>query len=324
MMHPLLIGVACLPLLFRLVPMIVPEHYLEPYAYWNAGTLNEQDGKIETYWRNMGYWDGIDSYSEAAGTLARKLLEFADAEPGGAILDIAHGAGESLSMHLNSSRPPSHLDALTSLPSESRFAKDLIAHRHPNMETVTNFFTSSASYRPGKDLQHPLNPMRGFMGDRRPSDEGLEPLAPPYHLVYILDAIYHFRPSTAHFLSHVIHVLKPSGVIAFTDILPPSNLSPFLGHLILPPLLSVPARNLVSKTRTVEGYHELMQKIGYKNVKIEDWSDHVFPGLANHLRSRGRLWTLVAKGIEWAERGGWKFVAVRASRSAVDHRLSQD
>ena len=56
-MHPLLLGVASLPLIFRLVPMVVPAHYLEPYAYWNAATLNEQDGKVETYWRNMGYWE---------------------------------------------------------------------------------------------------------------------------------------------------------------------------------------------------------------------------------------------------------------------------
>ena len=39
-----------------------------------------------------------DEYSVAAEQLATKLLEFAHAKPNGRVIDLAHGAGESLGM----------------------------------------------------------------------------------------------------------------------------------------------------------------------------------------------------------------------------------
>ena len=162
------------------------------------------------------------------------------------------------------------------------------------------------------------------MGERSQDDdddESMEPKAgppPPYDFVYILDAIYHFQPAVPHFLTSVYQVLRPGeGVVAYTDILPPPDLSPLMGHLVLPPLLSVPARNLVSRPKTLEEYATLLEKIGYVDVEIEDWSPHVWKGFAANLRPRGRVWSLVSRAIEGAERAGWRFVAVRATRPAI-------
>jgi hypothetical protein len=141
---------------------------------------------------------------------------------------------------------------------------------------------------------------------------------PPYDLVFILDAIYHFKPSVPYFLAQVLPVLRPgSGIIAYTDILPPSGINNVLGHLILPPLLSVPARNLVSRPKSVDEYEKLLRRIGYEGVEIQDWSDGVWSGFAANLRSRGGVWKLVAWLVQGAERNGWKFIAVRGRRPAL-------
>lgn len=250
--------------------------------------------------------------------------------------DIAHGAGESLRLHLRSSTPPSYLHGLTSLPSESAQARALLdAIPHPN--TSVQLFVSGASFRPGKDIDHPLNPMRGYLGKTstpdlnddvngyEDEDEAQEVLKapaatggpPPYDMVYILDAIYHFQPAVPHFLASALKVLRPGeGVIAYTDILPPPKVGNVLGHLILPPLLSVPARNIMSRPKDLDAYKELLVKIGYEDVRVEDWSKAVWPGFANDLRRRGLGWRLVAWVIGKAERAGWKFIAVRGQRPA--------
>lgn len=177
-------------------------------------------------------------------------------------------------------------------------------------------------------MGHVLDPMKGYSGKRTAIDEDEDidhveeegrPIAtpPPYDLVYILDAIYHFPPAVPHFLASVIKVLRPgSGVIAYTDILPPPGVSSLLGNLILPPLLSVPARNLMSRPKDLGQYKTLLTDIGYENIAIEDWSEDVWKGFASNLRQRGFGWRQVARLIEAADRGGWKFIAVRAKRSA--------
>lgn len=58
MLQPLLLIIGLIPLLFKLGPLILPETWLESYAYWDASTLNQtpgQDGR-PSQWRNMGSW----------------------------------------------------------------------------------------------------------------------------------------------------------------------------------------------------------------------------------------------------------------------------
>jgi hypothetical protein len=228
-----------------------------------------------------------------------------------------------------------NLHALTSLASETRQSKDLVASRFPDTTTQIEWFTCSATYRTGRDIDHPLNPMRGFLGEKKRawSDEGEDdegddteefededvasagPLR--YDLVYVLDAIYHFKPSVSYFLAQVLPTLQPgTGVLAYTDILPPPKINNVLGHLVLPPLLSVPARNLMSRPKSLDEYKALLERIGYEGVEVQDWSDGVWKGFASNLSRRGGLWRLVAWLVSVAERNGWKFIAVRGRRPA--------
>jgi SAM-dependent methyltransferase len=174
--------------------------------------------------------------------------------------------------------------------------------------------------------------MKGYMGapssaDSDDYDDDEEPVSASeensqghdtskngYDLIYILDSIYHFPPSVPHFLTTALSSLSPGGVIAYTDVLPPPNLPPWLSYWVLPTLVGVPVRNLASRPARLEEYTAQLNKIGYTGVDIEDWTDEVFPGFARFLREKGGPWTLVARGAEWAYRGGWKFVAVRAEK----------
>ncbi len=139
-----------------------------------------------------------------------------------------------------------------------------------------------------------------------------------YDLIYILDAIYHFPPSVPYFLATALPALRPgTGVLAYTDILPPPNLNAALGHLILPTILGVPARNLMQRPKDLDGYKENLEKIGYERIVVEDWSDGVWEGFATKLKERGGLWEWVGRGITAAEKGGWRFIAVKARRPAL-------
>ena len=130
MIHPALVFVASLPLIFRLVAFVVPDQWLEPYAYWSAAQLNtrSEGDDLKPRWRNVGWWQVgawdsaisiiVDS-SDRRQTTFRKpvkhsrgdysLLPKLNLEETSSVrlvafcsgahsttLDIGHGAGESL------------------------------------------------------------------------------------------------------------------------------------------------------------------------------------------------------------------------------------
>ena len=137
----------------------------------------------------------------------------------------------------------------------------------------------------------------------------------PFDLVYILDAIYHFQPAVPYFLATVLPTLRPgTGVIAYTDILPPSNLNAALGHLVLPIFLGVPARYVMQRPKDLDGYKRNLERIGFVDVIIQDWSEGVWEGLTRNLKGRGLIWRFIGGRIEAAQRGGCKYIAVKARR----------
>lgn len=339
---PLFVALATLPLTLRLIALVVPAHRLEPYAFWDASILNGPNAT--TQWRNMGYWEDRDDFAAANERLARKLLELAhtDRAPE-TVLDLAHGAGESLCLHLERDPPPAWLGALTSQPTDTRRAQALVQSRYPNTTTAIEWYTSGASFVPTSGARHPLNPMRGYMGEssrlERADDEdgveseeaegeehGEDKAAGPrtYDLTYILDAIYHFPPSLPHFLSTLLPAMTPGGVLIYTDILPPPGLNNVLGRLVLPTLFAVPSRNLMHRDNDLERYAARLERVGFGGIEIHDWTEHVFAPLAEHLRAKGAVWRGVARLFQWVERSGWKFIAVRAERPVEDRHDVHD
>ena len=212
--------------------------------------------------------------------------------------------------------------------------------RYPNITTEVEWYTTGASFVPTSGARHPLNPMRGYMGESRhllwegdadcagdeEESEGEGNMTGPrtYDLTYILDAIYHFPPSLPHFLSTLLPTMTPGGVLVYTDILPPPGLNNVLGRLVLPPLFAVPSRNLMHRDNDLERYKARMERVGFSGIEVHDWTEHVFAPLAEHLRSKGAIWRGVARLFEWAEKSGWKFIAVRAERPVEDRHDVHD
>jgi hypothetical protein len=70
----------------------------------------------------------------------------------------------------------------------------------------------------------------------------------------------------------------------------------------------------MNRPKDLEAYKAQLEKIGYVDVRIEDWSKEVYPDFAKFLWTKGGFWKGVAKGAEWAFKNEWKFIAVRAAK----------
>nr|XP_018264359.1 uncharacterized protein I303_02525 [Kwoniella dejecticola CBS 10117]OBR86517.1 hypothetical protein I303_02525 [Kwoniella dejecticola CBS 10117] len=326
------VALAFLPLIILLAP-----YYIEPYQLWDPISLNDKvQGERQTRWCNMGWWEDTDSFPVAAKSLAEKLLDFA--REGGYT-----GGGNVLVLHLNSSNPPKHLHGLTSLSSDTKSTRQLIdGHAPETGHTRVELFTYSAQYNPSKHLDHPLNNMKGFMGEGGQSqhrqhaysdeDELIEEnnsqltlgdeKPPPYDLIYILDSIYHYPPSLIPFLNTLKPVLRQGegegegeGVVVYTDILPPKEGLASWKAWFISYFLSVPLPNLLDRPKSLDQYKELLEKEGWKDVEVQDWSAGVWRGFAGDLMARGGKWDKVGKTVQRVEKDGWRFVAVRAKKN---------
>jgi SAM-dependent methyltransferase len=248
------------------------------------------------------------------------LSQISDMDQG--IRSVSLHALSSSVLHLESS--PSDLYALTSLASDTLLAQKRVSAAYPDAEV--HWSTAMGNYRTGHDFDHPLNPMRGYLGkshvdvgddmykdgNDEQAEETQRPGPPGYDLIYILDAIYHFPPNVPHFLLTAFQALNPGGTIVFTDILPPA-LSP-LTKTVLSALIPVPSRNIAQRPKSFEEYRTDLEHMGYVDVEIENWSRGVWPGLAENLRRQGGIWWIFGKAVNIAEMRGWQFVAVKARR----------
>lgn len=58
MFNTVLLLISLVPLWFVLGPLVLPDTWLEPYAYWNIESLNRAPGQTGPVrqWRNQGFW----------------------------------------------------------------------------------------------------------------------------------------------------------------------------------------------------------------------------------------------------------------------------
>ena len=91
----------------------------------------------------------------------------------------------------------------------------------------------------------------------------------------------------------------------------------YIGARLIAYLLSVPSPNLVDRSQ----YVQQLETIGYKDIGIEDITEHVFPGFTAYLESRGALWPFFARVVRFWSRAGARFVIVSASRRPDDQEL---
>lgn len=199
---------------------------------------------------------------------------------------------------------------LTTLPGDVAAARALVGAQYP--AASVELYTGSATYTRGKDVGHPLNAERVGAG----AGAG----AAPFDLVYALDVAYHVPPTVYQFAADAHGALRTGGVLAYTDVLPPARLTRFPGRILgmwlaLP--LGVPHRNVIDRPASLDEYADQLREMGFEHVRVEDWSAHVWDGLADNLARRdGRAWPLVASAFRYAGRHGWRYIAVRAEKAA--------
>lgn len=199
-----------------------------------------------------------------------------------------------------------NVTGLTTLPADVASARTLVSTAYP--ESSVEFYTGSATYTRGNDVDHPLNAERVLASGP----------AQPFDLIYALDVAYHIPPTVLQFAADAHGALRSGGVLAYTDVLPPAKLTAFPGRILgmwlaLP--LGLPHRNVIDRPADLAEYAAQLRDMGYDNVRIEDWSNNVWDGLAHNLEKRdGRGWQLAAKAFRYAGAHGWRYIAVRGEK----------
>ncbi|KAJ3522055.1 hypothetical protein NM688_g8932 [Phlebia brevispora] len=289
----------CVALLAFILGLRSLAHKLrDPYGSFHID-LNRIDpaekGEPKTEWLNMGYWKDAKSFPDACEALALKVINAAHCAPGGRVLDVGHGSGESLLLqlqHPNVPRP-SELVGITSLAEHHKraLARTKLAD---SSSTHVTLYHGDAVYRSNKaGRDHPLSPSTS---------------APGFTSVVAIDCAYHFH-TRRDFLVQCFATLAPGGRIALADLCfgadASGNTRGWEGTLIS--LLGVmPKDNIVS----CDAYVCEMESIGYEDVHLEDISADVFPGFIRFLSSRGVAWRLFSQMISLLVVLGVRFVVV--------------
>ncbi|KAI0704867.1 hypothetical protein BC835DRAFT_1315477 [Cytidiella melzeri] len=287
---------------------IAKKHLSDPYFIDFYTELNGQrsarDGhRRKTEWINMGYWKDTNDFPAACEALALKLIEAAHCKPKGIVLDVGHGCGDSLLLHLEhpSVPRPQRLVGITS--QRQHYLRSLERTTDRNTSSVElQLSKGDAIYRIGAPpLSHPKS------SSGHPLDA--QEFQNTYTSILALDCAYHF--DTRHiFLEQSFACLAPGGRIALGDLcFIPGSLS--ISTRIMVTLMgSMPRENMI----TTDQYIATLRKMGYTNVQLENITRDVFPGFVRFLKGRGLAFRLLASYFERLVFRGLRFVIVSASK----------
>lgn len=219
------------------------------------------------------------------------------------VLDVGHGSGDSLLLHLQhpSVARPSRLTGITSLQAHhirslervNQIREDTTDPNEKSRIPKVELYHGDAVHHPRQDTPHPFNA-------NTPNTS--------YSTILALDCAYHFRTRET-FLKQAFEHLSPGGTIALADICFATEESSF-GKRLLRTLGVMPAENMVS----IEAYQCQMQDVGYVGIQVEEITEDVFPGFAKFLNSRGFGWNLFARCIKLLHVVGARFVIISGRR----------
>jgi len=248
-----------------------------------------------------------DVFPEACEALALKLVAAANCQPGGNVLDVGHGSGESLILQLSHPRVPrpSRLTGLTSLNAHYQRSSDRImrlqsSHNDAGHRPEVVLYHGDAIFRPGPNAKsnHPLDPSSR---------------APSYTSILALDCAYHFKPRSS-FLRQSLHRLSPGGRIALADICFTGAALLTNSYISITTLVRLSGLMVPSNMISTDQYVHEMEEMGYVDVQLEDISEDVFPGFTRFLKGRGGGWWMFANVMAWWAGKGMRFVVVSGQK----------
>ncbi|KAH0490909.1 hypothetical protein TgHK011_002356 [Trichoderma gracile] len=279
-------------------------------------------------WMNLGFWtrdDGttIQHFDEAARNMLRQLLQAAgllsnsSSSSSLAVLDLGFGCGDqtvALAELVNaSSRPHFRYVGLTLNATQLQEAQQRLdaALSHPTQDPSSSTRTS---------LSLPKTSFSLFQADAaQPTSWAPSILSsvtslsdPSFSERWLmgLDCLYHFSPSRKPIFTLAARTLH-ANLVAFDLILSDSaSFWETLAVRILGFVLLCPWRTFLTESE----YREQLVECGYdrEQVEIRDVSDHVFGGLAGHLKKQDAVlrpygisltaYALVGRVYEWFDR----------------------
>ncbi|KAJ7492559.1 S-adenosyl-L-methionine-dependent methyltransferase [Mycena latifolia] len=292
------VGGLIVVLVFWLAKRSSSDPYGEFHLALNKLPTDDDEALPRTEWLNMGYWKDTDVFPKACEALALKLVQAAGCKPGGEVLDVGHGSGESLIFLLTHPlvARPSQLTGITSLKAHHERSQARVARLQQPIPVVLH--AGDAVYRPGC-RGHPLDPS---------SEERFD-------TILALDCAYHFQPRTA-FLRQAYEKLRPGGSVALADIcFAPGALATRWTRWVL---RLMPRENMVS----TDEYLAEMRGIGFTDVRLEDVTDDVFPGFIRFLGTRGLGWKTFGGVMGVFAGAGARFVVVSVLIPRYEERSS--
>ncbi|KAH0526919.1 hypothetical protein TsFJ059_010186 [Trichoderma semiorbis] len=262
---------------------------------------------LPSMWMNLGFWtrdDGkpIRHFDEAARNMLEKLLQAAGltstakSQHSVAVLDVGFGCGDQTVA----------LAELIHASSRPQFRYVGLTLNAMQLQEAQQRLDAALAIPEGENAAKP----ESWNSDVCASVDGLADEAFRERWLMGLDCLYHFSPSRKPIFKRASQTLS-ANVMAFDLILSDTASAwQILAVRILGFILLCPWRTFL----TEEQYRDQLVECGYDRacVEIRDISDHVFGGLAGHLRKQDAAlspygislsgYTMVGRIYEWFDR----------------------
>jgi len=224
----------------------------------------------QTYWFNMGLWDGSNqTFADACRNLVHKVMS----ELGGhaqvdnsRLLDVGYGCADSC--FLLAEDYGCNVSGVTIEQSQYELAKDRLQKNYAHLQPRVHLLKGSAAELPTL-----------FGADQK------------FDIIVAIDCAYHFNTRWS-FMASGLNVLADHGQIGLFDVaIQPNALEQPYKRWLFEKICSagdVPPQNMVD----ADQYEAKLREIGYTDIHITRIDvDRVYGGLARFLKQHAEAWS---------------------------------